>query len=581
MAAPSPRSSLPQGFSVYQPAVGAPLQFFPALGTPQLDDLINAYVPGTASVKDKRASISIDFLHYATTAGQTFKFYPAAPVSPAESPVTGTPPSLDSASSSFNVSPVTSSWDWSAAASVSSRSSTQRRRPAKAASSSTTSRHQTADLSNLPGMKILTKDGLDVTNLASRGSKTKEQRDHAHLMRIIKACDSCRRKKIRCDPSHKRRAGSTTSKATTGSRSSKKTKSTLSTPAQSQPSLEPSTTTLPSSETVDVDDLEAFLTSSLDPDLSLSHLESLPGYPWDDFMQFPPMDATADYDFYLDPENYFTSQSSVSSSSASPFEVSALQSLQEPGAPPGADTATVGAVSVASPPYSFLDQHGSAGDYTDFNLFSPGSSFSEDDRMISVSASSSELLTSQPSQISQPGWDAETALPSTAGDPAGSIDNSSGLSIADPSDGDVFSSAVSAAPANRLGSQMSAEEKPAISQQQSPLSEQSALAMTAQGVATALILLTASVVSALQWAHVAVAVLAFMLTSTSILAGPTRSRQSSPALEGKLSQCSLKTKHSSSTRMAGGIASMRYRVSATAFSGTPGRAYAAAAMLRG
>jgi hypothetical protein len=49
----------------------------------------------------------------------------------------------------------------------------------------------------LPGFSIMTKDGVDVTSTAGRGTKTKEQREHAHLMRIMKACDACKKKKIR------------------------------------------------------------------------------------------------------------------------------------------------------------------------------------------------------------------------------------------------------------------------------------------------------------------------------------------------------------------------------------------------
>jgi len=49
----------------------------------------------------------------------------------------------------------------------------------------------------LPGFSIMTKDGIDVTNSAGRVTKSKEQREHAHLMRIMKACDSCKKKKIR------------------------------------------------------------------------------------------------------------------------------------------------------------------------------------------------------------------------------------------------------------------------------------------------------------------------------------------------------------------------------------------------
>jgi hypothetical protein len=49
----------------------------------------------------------------------------------------------------------------------------------------------------IPGFQIMTKDGVDVTSSAGRGTKTKEQREHAHLMRIMKACDGCKRKKVR------------------------------------------------------------------------------------------------------------------------------------------------------------------------------------------------------------------------------------------------------------------------------------------------------------------------------------------------------------------------------------------------
>jgi hypothetical protein len=54
----------------------------------------------------------------------------------------------------------------------------------------------------LPGFSIMTKDGIDVTSSAGRGTKTKEQREHAHLMRIMKACDDCKRKKVRVSCSY-------------------------------------------------------------------------------------------------------------------------------------------------------------------------------------------------------------------------------------------------------------------------------------------------------------------------------------------------------------------------------------------
>lgn len=414
MAASSSQSSLPQGFSVYQPALGAQLQFFPALGSQQLDDLINAYVPGPAAMSEKRASVSVDFLEYAQLTGQTFKFYPVyAAASVAASPIAASP-SLDSANSSFNVSPVTSSWDWSAAASVSSRSSTQRRRHSKATSPS---RHQTAiDFSSLPGMKILTKDGVDVTNSASRGSKTKEQRDHAHLMRIIKACDSCKRKKIRCDPSHKKRAAAQASAqpAATGVADPKPSKKQRTLP-QSQPPPQTQSSVPPPA--LVVDEFASFSGPfDLDSSFDFSGLEALseaalPCDPWEEFVQFPPMDVTDDYDFFLDPENYFSSQSSASSSSASPFKALTPQSQEEPVAPPGGHNGGDEILQTRSPQpqYPFLDQSGSSGsDYADFNLFSPQSSFSEDDRMLPISSSSSSLPSlGEPlvSEYAPPGYD--------------------------------------------------------------------------------------------------------------------------------------------------------------------------------
>ncbi|KAJ3479769.1 hypothetical protein NLG97_g8234 [Lecanicillium saksenae] len=110
-------SSLPQGFSIFQPTLGAQLQFFPAVGTQELDELIHAHLIGPASSQEKRATLALDFLEHAQMTGQSFKFYPVYTV--AASPAA-------SAASSFNTSPTTTSWDWSQTsrtASVSSRSS--------------------------------------------------------------------------------------------------------------------------------------------------------------------------------------------------------------------------------------------------------------------------------------------------------------------------------------------------------------------------------------------------------------------------------------------------------------------------
>ncbi|GJN72295.1 transcription factor Cys6 [Purpureocillium lilacinum] len=426
MAASSSQSTLPQGFSVFQPSLGAQLQFFPALGSQQLDDMISAFIPGPASIKDKRATITVDFLEYSHMTGQNFKFYPVMATSPsAESPA-AVSPSLDSASSSFNVSPVTSNWDWSAAASTTSHSSTQRRRQSSKASPP--SRHQTAtDFSSLPGMKILTKDGRDVTNSASRGSKTKEQRDHAHLMRIIKACDSCRRKKIRCDPSHKKRgAAQPQAVAAAIAKPAKKQRTaTQEAPPPTAPQIQVGDITEPSAMLLDELSFPSF---DLDSSLDFTALESLDASAaWDEFVQFPPMETVPDYDFFLDPENYF-SQSSSASSSASPGKVLTPPQSQEvnttpgsdvnysePGAPPGGDLGLYGpnappggdvdgydSQQSRSPQYPFLDQPGSAGsDYTDFNLYSPESTFSEDERMLPIGNSSSSLSNLNEPQMSE------------------------------------------------------------------------------------------------------------------------------------------------------------------------------------
>ncbi|KAG9254003.1 uncharacterized protein F5Z01DRAFT_111142 [Emericellopsis atlantica] len=265
--------NLPQGFTVFQTQLGAPLQFIPALGTQELDDMVSMYVPGSAPLSDKRATISVDFLEYAQVTGQAFKFYVVpgyVATSPAESPTTA---SLSA--SSINASPVTSNWDWSSVTGGPSRPAVASRK----ASSSASSRRPaatTSDFSHLPGMKILTKDGLDVTNDAARGSKTKEQRDHAHLMRVIKACDSCRRKKVRCDPSHKKRAATTASPSqqpVVSGRVAKKAR------ISQEKTVAPAATTTPST-TPSSDMLAA---SSFDTELD-----------WDAFLNIPEADGTLD-----------------------------------------------------------------------------------------------------------------------------------------------------------------------------------------------------------------------------------------------------------------------------------------------
>lgn len=377
----STNNALPQGFSVFQPSVGAQLQFFPALGSQELDDMLNAYLPSNASIQDKRASIAIDFFEHTQLTGQSFKFYPvfSAP-SASPSPTT-------SVASSFNVSPVNQNWDFSQMSrtgSVSSRSSTHR------VSKPVAPRQRTGDFSSLPGMKIMTKDGLDVTNAASRGSKTKEQRDHAHLMRIIKACDSCRKKKIRCDPSHKKRMAAQAA-AHAAAPASAKAKASLSpspSPQQPQPRPAPFMEKLVLLDDAVLEDMAVEFDASFDLE-ALGAVDAVDSM-WDEFVQFPTADFNVEYGLFANPESYVSSQSSQSSqqSSSGAVSTSVSPASTQSAMDVGGTIAQGGDVAFAS----FLEDTASAGsypDYTDFNLYSPGSTFSEDDRMLDIASSAS------------------------------------------------------------------------------------------------------------------------------------------------------------------------------------------------
>lgn len=392
--------SVPQGFSIYQPQIGAPLEFLPALGTKMLDDMINAYIPGPSTMQQKRAQVSLEFLTHFQQTGQSFKFFvvsDATFVNP-DSPAQG--------SSSFTVSPVTSDWDWSSANAGTPGSSS---RSASSRKSGANSRHQTAgDFSHMPGMKIMTKEGLDVTNSASRGSKTKEQRDHAHLMRIIKACDSCRKKKIRCDPSHKKRAAAAASQPV--AKASKKVK--MAAPAVSQKPTEAPAARLsanmvpPPAPSLDLDSFPAFEPVD-DIAMPLEASQS-----WEDFIHYP-QDMDTDYDFFFDPEGLLTpsiSDASPSSSNAtsskpiSPTSQNAhVVSDLEGSQLLATDVFATGELhNVDGPQLPYLDVSGGSANYTDFNLYSPASSFSEDERMLSVASSTPSTSADGVSQARSP-----------------------------------------------------------------------------------------------------------------------------------------------------------------------------------
>lgn len=199
-------------FSITQAFLGAQLCFEPPLGSKEMDDLIEAYVPGPACKQDKLSKITIEFYKYATVdinTGSRVRTYNVC-TAPAESPSSqsqssGFSPSIYAPSpsssayftdSGYGTSSFTTTPPVRARNSVSTTSS----RAGVKKSSAKKERRSTSlaiETQKIPGFSIMTKDGVDVTTSAGRGTKTKEQREHAHLMRIMKACSDCKRKKVR------------------------------------------------------------------------------------------------------------------------------------------------------------------------------------------------------------------------------------------------------------------------------------------------------------------------------------------------------------------------------------------------
>ena len=212
-------------FTITQPFNGAPLQFQPAHGSRELEALIDAFIPGPAAKQDKLSQVTIDFFNNATvdiSNGSRVRQYNVVLYNQAPRAFEQSPTTSQSSSNSppmFTPSPASSTFAESIRGSISMTPPTRTHggRVAKKPKKET----KKAAEANIPGFKIMTRDGIDVTSSAGRGTKTKEQREHAHLMRIMKACDSCKKKKIRvslptslmrgkllmrvqCDPSHRR-----------------------------------------------------------------------------------------------------------------------------------------------------------------------------------------------------------------------------------------------------------------------------------------------------------------------------------------------------------------------------------------
>ncbi|KAK8102922.1 hypothetical protein PG984_016068 [Apiospora sp. TS-2023a] len=409
------------GFSVYQPALGAQLQFVPEMGSKELDDMINAYVPGPASILDKRTAVSLEFFDYTIHTGELFKFfYVYSPISTSGSPASSS--MHDSGyGSNFNTSPVMSESQWAQSMPSATVSQNQARKSSKKTASSVP-KAQVTDFSQMPGFSIMTKDGQDVTNSASRGCKTKEQRDHAHLMRIIKACESCRKKKTRCDPSHRKAAKSQSASESNG-RASKAKKATT-TKSASVASMKAESVMAASSF-----DSSAAGSFTLDQSFA-SALEPVTDN-WDQFIQYDEEYAETipqDYDFFYDPAGYLSpSISNTSSQVPSPHHPVTPPTAATPGhafvpaeastflepvareritdtmntdttaiglaqtlcrgsrvAPVHRDVTGTGAYGTDSSqkpmlPYLAGDAADVGNNYVDFNLYSPASSFLDED----------------------------------------------------------------------------------------------------------------------------------------------------------------------------------------------------------
>lgn len=355
-----------QGFSILQPTLGSQLSFLPAVGSKELDILIDAYLPGPASPQEKRAAVALEFFEYSARTGENFKYFavPAMPATAVNSSVGVTP------------SPVMSELTYA--------SSSQASTPATPATKTSRSakRPETTDFSHLPGMKIITLDGQDVTNHVSRGCKTKEQRDHAHLMRILKACDACKKKKIRCDPSHKKRSASQVESAKSESakpaKKSKKTTASVATPKSQATAFTPAPPDV---------DYQPDLSTSLE-DFTTDMAE------WDQYFTFnEPIDATLpqdlysalpqDFNFFFEPETQFSPATSGSSavSPAQPLTPtgSGVLAAQTDFTFDDNSFATFAPVDTqeAMLPYLASGAHGS--NYVDFNLFSPSASFIDEE----------------------------------------------------------------------------------------------------------------------------------------------------------------------------------------------------------
>lgn len=357
----------PKGFSILQPTLGAPLSWMPAVGTKELDQLLNAYLPGPGSAQEKRAAVSIDFFEHANRTGESFKYYAV------------TTAAVSSPASSASASPAISDLTYSG--SSPSQASTPASNMARTTSRRPSAKPETTNSSHLPGMKILTMDGQDVTtSVSSRGCKTKEQREHAHLMRVLKACDACKKKKIRCDPSHKRRATSQAKAETTTKPAAKKARKAPPTPASQAAAFTPAPE---ASFEIDLNAFDALpsVDESWDEFLSWNDAAINEPIPQDFYSAVP-----QGFDFFFGQDSQFSPAVSGSSGSfdspAQPLTPVNSNVLAQTDFAAFNDDSTLAFLQASGqePVLPYLDPsiaHGS--NYVDFNLYSPASSFIDEE----------------------------------------------------------------------------------------------------------------------------------------------------------------------------------------------------------
>lgn len=195
--------------------LGSELVWEPKVGTVEHDRFVDAYIPGPHTLQTKRATMSLDF--FSTVEATTMPF-PFTRTYHASVPVQTSPISLKSFDSFSSV--------------ASSPAPGQ-----KAAGTKRSHDGASAPSKRLPGFSIMTRDGVDITENQSRGPKTKEQREHAAKMRKLGACQSCKRRKQKCEPSHHRPSGASGSAAATPMSSSMSARSSIPSLTGPSPSL--------------------------------------------------------------------------------------------------------------------------------------------------------------------------------------------------------------------------------------------------------------------------------------------------------------------------------------------------------